>query len=121
MEFDPISPDIPPRQRSNTVRVLTDQELQQAVELYKQGANVDEVAAQFGVHRHTMSARLKAAGVQLRFAALTPVQILQAIDLYQQGWSIARVARHFGKNPASIHYNLVKAGIPRRDSHGRER
>ncbi len=121
MDFDPISPDIPRRQQPNTVRRLTAQELKHAIEVYQSGARVDEVAALFGVHRHTMSTRLKDAGVQLRFAALTPAQIIEAIDLYQQGWSIARVAKHFGKNPRTIHYNLEKADIPRRDTHGRVR
>ncbi len=120
MEFDPVSPDIQPCQQPNTVRRLTEQELRHAIEVYQSGARVDEVAALFGVHRHTVSARLKEAGIQLRFAALTPAQIIEAIELYQRGWSIARVAAHFGKNPRAIHYNLEKAGIPRRDSRGRE-
>jgi transposase-like protein len=121
MELDPVSPDFPCHRQPSTVRRLTEQELKRAIEVYQSGARVDEVAALFGVHRHTMSGRLKDAGVQLRFAALTPAQIIEALDLYQNGWSIARVAKHFGKNPRAIHYNLEKAGIPRRDSHGRER
>ena len=92
LESCPISPDPAPRVELKTSRRLTDTETELAVALYEAGMNVDEVANQFGVHRHTMSTRLKAAGVQLRFAALTRKQISEAIKLYQEGWSLVLVS-----------------------------
>jgi exonuclease VII small subunit len=100
---------------------LTDTELNQAIAAYQSGATLKQVGQGLGVSRQTLSAHLKARGIQLRLQPLPPDQIEEAIWLYQSGFSLAKVGEHLGRDASLIHLTLNRAGIQCRDSHGRER
>ena len=122
LELRPISPDLPrSRPAIKTFRRLTTGEVERAITAYEAGAKLDEVAAQFGVHRHTVASHIKATGVRLRYAALTDDQIVEARQLYDEGRSFAQIGEQLGKDPSGIWRAFKLAGIPRRDAQGRVR
>jgi IS30 family transposase len=100
---------------------LTDTEIDQAIAGYQAGATLRQLAAQFGVSRHTVGKHLKARGIQLRLSSLTSAEVQEAIRLYRQGLSLARVGERLGRDDSLIHLTLKRAGIQCRDNHGRKR
>lgn len=111
----------PPRAPIKQVIRLNDHQVARLVERYESGATDYELAREFGISRGTVSTRLKTAGVQLRLAPITKQQLQTAIELYSRGWSFARIGEHLGKDPTGIWRAFKLAGIPRRDTHGRDR
>jgi DNA-directed RNA polymerase specialized sigma24 family protein len=88
---------------------------------YQAGATVYEVAAKFGIHRHTVSKHLRDAGIRLRLDGITPDQIDRAVQLYTSGWSLARIAEQFGVTSTTVHKRLRERGVQMRDTQGRPR
>jgi hypothetical protein len=69
----------------------------------------------------TVLGLLETNGVPRRNQPLRPEQVAKAIALYKRGRSLTKVGRHFGREYTVIRDVLKRTGIPRWDSHGRER
>jgi AraC-like DNA-binding protein len=79
---------------------------------------LEELAAEFGVHRQTAARHLDQAGVGLRRKVLSEAQIAEAVQLYREGWSLAKIGSHLGVNPVSVSYRLKQAGVKLRPRPG---
>jgi AraC-like DNA-binding protein len=106
--------------RRQAQRRLARPEIEALVDQYRGGTQeLQELAAEFGVHRTTVAAHLDRAGVTVRRKALTAAQIDEATRLYESGWSLARIGRHLGVYPTSVYYRLRQAGVRLRPRPGR--
>lgn len=76
------------------------------------GATVRELAEQFGIHRVTVTAQLRRAGVAIRTAGLHPGQADEVVRLYQQGWSARKLAKRYKVSDHTIAAELRNARIP---------
>jgi len=86
-----------------------------AVELvdgYQAGAPVNELARQFGIHRETVSAHLRRAGVPRRYRILGEDAVADASRLYTDGWPLVRIAEHLDVSANTVHRALQKGGVP---------
>ena len=63
---------------------------------YKAGAAVYELAAEFGCNRTTVAARLKKAGIAMRFQSPTSAAIDSMVRLYASGLSLLEVGKQLG-------------------------
>jgi DNA-binding CsgD family transcriptional regulator len=75
---------------------LQQPEIEELLAQYQAGATIYELAAQFGIHRETVSNLLKRNGVRTRNRPLSPAQISEAIAPYQKAKSIAAVGASIG-------------------------
>jgi len=112
----PAPPAAHTRQRQ---RRLTAAQVAQLVAAYQAGADMKTLAQRWGVHRQTVAAHLRQAGVPLRQKGLTPEQIAEAASLYAGGWTLARLGGRYGCHPTVVLRAFQRTGTPRRDSHGR--
>lgn len=78
------------------------------VAAYEAGATVYQLAAQFGVHRQTVSRILKRSGVTLRRRTLTADEVAQLIRAHQEGESVERIAAQFHIQPSTVRKRLDK-------------
>ena len=74
------------RQRQ-TQRRLTKEQTQQLGIDYESGASMQELAARWSLHRTTVAAQLRQAGVPLRRQGIPADRLAEAIKLYGEGWS----------------------------------
>jgi len=86
-------------------------EIDRAIELYEQGASIVEIAKAFGVHRATMSERLRSYGVTIRHDDVTPELVEQAVELYRSGLSCAAIGKQLGFSGSTILTHLGRAGV----------
>lgn len=91
------------------------------VERYAEGATVYKLAAEFGVNRRTVSAKLKTAGVSLRQQPPSAEQVAEMVQLYKSGQSLLKVGQQLGFDAQTVRTRLLERGVAMRDSHGRER
>lgn len=110
-----------PPARHGAARRLGDTELKTMIAGYQGGSTTYELAAQLGVHRHTISDLLKRAGVPLRRRSMTTDEITQAVQLYAEDKSLVRVGEILGFDHGTIYLALRRTGVRIRDTHGRER
>lgn len=88
---------------------------------YLEGANVNELAAEFRRARQTVALRLKANGVQLRNQPATAEEIARIVSLYASGLSLVGVAEGTRFSAKTVLNYLRADGVHLRDTHGRER
>jgi DNA-binding CsgD family transcriptional regulator len=91
------------------------------VTAYRAGAGVKELAVRFDVHRETVAATVRRAGIKPRRRGLTAVQISQVSRLYAEGWSLARLGERFGVDGMTVRLALLKEGVVMRAPHERPR
>ena len=108
----------PIRQRQ---RRLSEAQALQLANKYQTGATVYELAKEFGISRHTVSERLKKAGVATRGQSLGGELVDSMVVLYESGLSLAEVGARTGTSPGTVHHYLLIRGVQMRDSHGRQR
>jgi hypothetical protein len=119
-----ISADIPsvrPTPRPQWTPRLGEADSSQAAAKYLAGATIRDLAAEFRVHRQTISEVLKRSGVMTRFKPLTAEQIDNAVRLHKSGLSLARVGERVGADAQTIRTKLLGRGVRMRDPQGRER
>jgi DNA-binding NarL/FixJ family response regulator len=102
-------------------RRLTPDQLELAIDRYKAGATVYELAAEFGCHRATIAERLKLAGVTMRHQPTTTEQVDEIARLYESGLSMVKVAEQVGVSPRTVFNYLQERGVSTRDVHGRRK
>jgi predicted DNA-binding protein YlxM (UPF0122 family) len=105
-------PDRSPRSRQHQHRLTTEQ-VDQLVERYQAGESSNRLAAEFEVHRTTISTNLAARNVRTRYRLLDD-DLAGATRLYESGWSLARVAKQFGVSPGTILNCFKRAGVATR-------
>lgn len=88
---------------------------------YLEGANVNELAAEFRCARQTVALRLKEHGVVLRNQPATTEEIAQVVELYSSGLSLVGVAGETRFSAKSVLNYLRAEGVQLRDTHGRPR
>jgi len=115
VEYERIGP-IRQRQRR-----LTEDQVKRMAARYHEGATVYELAKEFGIHRATVSERLKKAAVSMRCQSPRSEHINSMAGLYESGLSLAEVGARIGTSPGTVRRNLLINGVQMRDSHGRKR
>jgi uncharacterized protein (DUF433 family) len=101
-----------PRQ---TQRRLTPQQVERLVAEYQAGAGMKELAARWEIHRTTVAAQLRRAGVELRRRGIPVEELPEAIRLYGEGWSCQRLAARYGCDDETVRQVLKRTGLILRD------
>jgi lambda repressor-like predicted transcriptional regulator len=99
-------------------KYLNDEEIDKIIAGYKSGQTLRALAKQFDSHRITISRKLKAAGIKLRYESPSDSQIDEMVQQYESGLSMAKVGKQFGFAASSVLMYLRKRGIKTRDPHG---
>ncbi len=63
---------------------------------------MQELAVRWGLHRTTMAAQLRKAGVELRRQGVSEEQREEAVRLYGEGWSLQRLAAGIVQDPSTL-------------------
>ncbi|WP_091112618.1 helix-turn-helix domain-containing protein [Geodermatophilus dictyosporus] len=92
-------------------RRLTADQVTALVRAYEAGADMKALAARWGMHRATVAAQLRRAGVELRRQGLPPDRLQEAVRLYGEGWSCQRLAERYGCDDETVRQTLKKANI----------
>ena len=120
------SVDVVPEERgrlSNPVqRRLSRADIEQLIQLYRDGASIDELARRYEVHRTTVIHHLDQAGIARRrlVRKMTDDSVALAAARYEKGASLAVVASEFGVHQRTLARELRRAGAsirPRRGWH----
>jgi DNA-directed RNA polymerase specialized sigma24 family protein len=77
-------------------RQLRNDEIDQLIYGYQEGATVYELADRFRIHRLTVSRHLHRAGVAMRRRGLDEQEVEAAVQLHREGWSVAQLGNRFG-------------------------
>lgn len=83
------------------------------------GAQIKDLAEQFGVHKATVIAHLERAGVPGRRwpgRTLSLTQVQEAVQLYESGLSLVAVGERFGVDKRQVSRALRGAGVEIRKS-----
>jgi DNA invertase Pin-like site-specific DNA recombinase len=106
------------RPASSQVKALNPQsyrmnrKLSPAVEQYRSGLSVLELARLFKMHRHTVAAHLERESVNVRpQKKMTPRLVARASQLYEQGNSLSKVGRQLGVEASTVGKALKRAGV----------
>ncbi|MFK4102929.1 hypothetical protein ACI2L1_23145 [Streptomyces sp. NPDC019531] len=96
-------------------RMLSPDEVAELVEAYRRGAEMNELARRYGVHRHTVDRHLERAGVAKRqMTKMTPARVKQAKELYEQGLSTNEIGKKFGISGSAVWKALKRAEVEMR-------
>jgi DNA-directed RNA polymerase specialized sigma24 family protein len=112
------SPEVNLRTRKQVQHRLNADEVDELVKRYRAGAKVGELAANFGVHRDTVSEQLDRQGVARRQKGLAPELLSELIALYRSGSSLATIGAKMSVDPGTVALALRKAGTPLRPRRG---
>jgi lambda repressor-like predicted transcriptional regulator len=104
-----------PRHRQ---RRLTASEAVEVAQEYGAGADMRELARQFGVHRTTISASLTKLAIPRREVGLLPDDVPEAAKLYRAGWSLAKLSAKYGCTDNTVRARLLELGVVMRPRRG---
>lgn len=102
-------------------RRLTADQVEQLITEYRAGADMNEIAASWGVHRTTVAAQLRRASVELRRQGIRADKLADAVRLYNDGWSCQRLAEHYNCDDETVRHALKRASVQLRASWERPR
>jgi len=90
------------------------------VEAYRAGATINQLAAEFGIHRTTVTGHLDRHRVprHSKQTAWDDDILKQAAELYATGLSLAAIAHRFGVDPQTVATRFRRAAIPVRLGRG---
>jgi DNA-directed RNA polymerase specialized sigma24 family protein len=100
----------PTRQRQAQRRLAPEQAALLVAE-YEAGADMKALAALWSLHRTTVAAQLRQAGVYLRRQGVPDSQVDEAIRLCSDGWSCQRLAERYGCDTETIRQTLKKSRV----------
>jgi len=69
------------------------------------------LAARWKMHRSTVAAQLRRAGVELRRQGVPAERLSEAVRLYGEGWSCPRLAERYSCDDATVRQVLRRAGV----------
>lgn len=92
-------------------RRLTAAEQVEVAQRYQAGAQMKDLAVEFGTHRTTISHCIRRLAVPLRRLGLQDDDLPEAARLYQDGWSLVRLAEKFGCDHSDVRNKLVVYGV----------
>jgi DNA-directed RNA polymerase specialized sigma24 family protein len=101
-------------------RRLSPEQVAQLIADYQAGASMEELAAQWQLHRTTVAAQLRRAGVELRRQGLPAERMDEAVRLYGEGWSCQRLAERYNCDDETVRQVLKRAGVSIRPPRGQE-
>lgn len=101
-------PNLPER---HVQRRLTEAEIVALALAYRSGRDMDELAAEFKVHRVTVAGQLRRLAVPLRRQGITDDNLPEATRLYREGWSLARLGEKYGCHAETVRQALLRTGI----------
>jgi hypothetical protein len=79
------------------------------------------LATRWGLHRTTVAAQLRRAGVELRRQGVPEERLAEAIRLYGEGWSCQRLAKRYRRDDETVRQMLRRAGLRLRTPWDRQR
>lgn len=92
-------------------------QIAELVQVRKDGAEINDLATRFGIHRATVINHLNQAGVEHRRRqgrSLSPDLIQAAGELYASGTNLIEVGERFNVDRRYLRKALPEAGIPLR-------
>lgn len=107
----------PPARTTRSVRRLrrlTDVEVDELVQRYRDGCSIHILARDFGIHRTTVSAQLKARGVLAATRRINNAERTEVVRLYEASSSLAQVSERLGMSENSVQRVLKRAGVTTR-------
>lgn len=108
----PVSAGTPTEPSYRRNRILQADEQRELVTQYRRGATEKALAVEFGLHRQTVSAHLRRAGVLKRSSLkMTPELVERAATLYRAGWSTVQIGKQFGLGASTVGKALKRAGV----------
>jgi len=114
----PVAAEPTPRRRQR--RLLAPQ-VGELAAAYRAGVPVNDLAAQFNIHRSTVLDHLNRSDTPRRYPALDSCQVEEAARFYEAGQSLRAIGIHFGRHASTVRLTLIKAGVHTRDRNGRAR
>jgi hypothetical protein len=117
----PESPTAASRTRPRIAKQLNTEQTAQPVASYREGANLRQLGARFGIDPDTAAVILRREGVAMRPKGLSPEQVAAAVWLYGVGWSSERIGHRLGFNGTTIIATLRKHNVQIRDAQGQDR
>jgi hypothetical protein len=100
---------------------LSRADLDELLDAYKASDSINGLAEHFGIHRTTVCAIAKRAGLKRRNPALDPAEAIRAAKLYQSGLSLKVIGQQYGIHATTVRSWLLRSGVTMRDPQGRER
>jgi DNA-binding CsgD family transcriptional regulator len=100
-------------------RRLSPEQVDELIASYQVGVPINDLAAQFEIHRSTVLDHVNRAGTRRRYPALEVRDVEEAAELYRTGQSLRNIGIHFGIHASTVRQYLVRAGIKLRDCQGR--
>ncbi len=77
---------------------------------YEAGMPVKAISAKYGVHRGTVSALVRRAGVAVRVGGLDAEERARASSLYKSGVTLKQVAQHLGVGDEAVSQAVIGEG-----------
>jgi Homeodomain-like domain len=84
---------------------------QRVMERRRAGATQKAIAAEFGIHRETVSRILRAGGVKKRQPVLGDEHLAEVRRLYEFGMSTPVIGRRYGVSQRTVHRFLTEHGV----------
>ena len=100
-----------PRKPRQTQHRLTSQQAERLVAEYRAGAAMKELASRWDLHRTTVAAHMRRAGVELRRHGVPADRLDEAVRLYNEGWSLQRLAERYDCDEETVRQALKRAGV----------
>jgi uncharacterized protein (DUF433 family) len=100
-----------PVKQRQVQRRLAPEQVERLVAEYENGADMKTLAAHWGLHRTTVAAQLRRAGVELRRQGIPDHRLYEAIRLYGQGWSCQHLAERYRCDDETLRQALRRAGV----------
>ncbi len=101
------------RQHTRRVTHLLPELAAEIVERYQTGSLIRELAEEYGVHRSTVMACLRRAGVP-KYSGWSEKTTAEATRLYESGLTIAEVAARLDHSATTVGRRLREAGVKMR-------
>ncbi|WP_280317116.1 hypothetical protein [Nocardia wallacei] len=94
-------------------RKLQPEEVAELVDAYRRGVSMVELGRRFEMHRNTVEAHLRRAGVMKRpKVKMTPQLTERATRLYvEEVWTTARIGKELGVDASTVAKALKRAGV----------
>ena len=91
-------------------RKLVQDDIDAMMRSHQAGTTISALAEEYGVHRHTVGARLKAVGCTCGWPKLDAADVEVIAKRYKSGESSAAVASDYGVDPVTIRTALRREG-----------